>query len=340
MGWLMPNQRQQDIKEAGLKSRTAMAWLRDNQLPAEPICYTIAYEYLFTDNANLKQSIDSCDLSQDNYREKLEEIYQNEIIGRHYSNLSMSGENISKYVSDALSLLVHSQENIEDIENTVNQVKSQLNQINSDKPISPEQINEQAEHITECTKAMTKQIHDAAEDLHQIQENYVRKKEVATKDELTQILDPAGLITTLKEAFQHKENLPMSVVRIDIDQFKLFNDTNGKIMGDAVLKHLAKAFTNHLKGTDIVSRQEEDEYTIVLPATNLKDGVKVAEQLRKKVAAISLKKKGSLTPVKVSISVGVAEFSGKGSFDMVFDKAKKALLRSKDLGRNCVNCEG
>lgn len=335
----MPNQRQQDIKEAGLKSRTAMAWLRDNQLPAEPICYTIAYEYLFTDNVELKQAIDSCDLSQEDYREKLEQIYQDNIIASHYSNLTMSGDNINKYVSDVLSLLVQSQANIGDIEKSVDQVRNQLDKIANDPSKSTDKLNQQAKKISECTKAVTQQLNEVTEDLHQVQESYVRKKEIASKDELTQALDPAGLITTLKEAFQFKENLPMAVVRIDIDQFKLFNDTNGKIMGDAVLKHLAKAFTNHLKGTDIVCRQEEDEFTVILPATTLNNGVKVAEALRKKVAAISLKKKGSLTPVKVSISAGVSEFNGKGSFDMVFDKAKKALLRSKDLGRNCVNCE-
>jgi len=119
----------------------------------------------------------------------------------------------------------------------------------------------------------------------------------------------------------------------------LFNETNGKIMSDAVLKHLARAFTNQLKGTDIICRYESDEFVAVLPHQILSSGVTVAESLRKRAAAISLKKKGGLTTVKVTVSIGVAEFKAHSSFDAAMEKAMKALLRSKDLGRNCVSGE-
>jgi len=334
----MPENRQKDIKEAGLKSRTAMAWLRDNQLPAEPICYTLAYEYLFTDNPELKTAVDNADLKADNYRESLEKIYQENIIAKHYSQLSMHSDQSEEYVTKALSLLISSKEDMDSINDSVNRVKSELDKL-KESGETDESLNEQAEKLSECTKSASKTLNDTAVELESLRDKYIEHKETASKDELTSILDNQGMFTTLKEALPYTDNYPMSVIRIDIDQFKLFNDANGKIMGDAVLKHLAKAFSSHLKGSDIVSRYGEDEFTIVLPKTPLNNGVSVADTLRKKVAAISLKKKGSLTPVKVTISAGVSEYNGKGSFDSTFDKAKKALLRSKDLGRNCVNCE-
>ena len=334
----MPEQRQKDIKDAGMKSRSAMAWLRDNSLPAEPICYTLAYEYLFTDNKSLKSAIDNTDLTKEDYREKLEAIYQENIIAKHYSQLSMRSENSEEYVSKALSLLLNSKKEMDDINQSVSKVKTELE--NLEKSSDKENLlNQQAKDLANCANSASKCLAETTVELENLKDKYIEHKEIASKDELTQILDNQGMFTTLREALPHSENYPMSIVRIDIDQFKLFNNANGKIMGDAVLKHLAKAFSSQLKGSDIVSRYAEDEFTIVLPRTPMKHGVAIADTLRKKVAAISLKKKGSLTPVNVTISAGVSEFSGKGSFDSAFEKAKKALLRSKDLGRNCVNCE-
>ncbi|WP_168204294.1 GGDEF domain-containing protein [Aliikangiella coralliicola] len=317
----MPEERQTDIREAGLKSRTAMAWLRDHHLPAEPICYTVAYEYLFTENSELKQNVDSLDLSSEDYKHSLEKIYKENILNRRYSNLSMSGENVHEYVSEILALLVDSQEELGDMSKVVDKVKSHFS-------------NESNSHTeTETEKNGSEKIETKSKVKSAI------AKEVASRDELTQALDKKGLIVAIKEAFTESKNFPMSILRIDIDHFKLFNNTNGKMMGDAVLKNLFKSLSSHLKEADIISRFEEDEFIVVLLQTTINDGVSLADELRKKISGLSLKKKGSLSPVHFTISVGVAEFSGKGSFDLSMDKAKKALFRSKDLGRNCVNLE-
>ena len=333
----MPEQRQADIKEAGLKSRTAMAWLRDHHLPAEPICYTVAYEYLFTDNAELKQNVDSLNLSSDDYKSSLEKIYKENIIGKRYSNLSMSGDNVNEYVSEILSLLVDSQDELGDMSKVADKIKSHYS-----KPPSISEKDEAAKEkptIKQSIPSKNKQKSKKSSAQSPPPQPAKPIQQEHSRDELTQALDKNGLISSIKELLVEPSNYPMSILRIDIDHFKLFNDINGKIMGDAVLKHLFKLFANHLKETAIISRLEEDEYVVVAPQTSINDGVSLADELRKKVAGLSLKKKGGLAPVHFSVSIGVAEFNGKGSFDLTMDKALKALFRSKDLGRNCVNME-
>jgi len=85
----MPDKRQQAIKQAGLKSRRAMVWLRDHRLPADPICYTIAYEYLHSERPKLKQQIDSLDVEDSDYLNKIHSVYQDCIIKEDYHKLAI-----------------------------------------------------------------------------------------------------------------------------------------------------------------------------------------------------------------------------------------------------------
>lgn len=308
----MPEQRANHIKSAGLKSRVAMAWLRDHQLPADPLCYTIAYEYLHTDDSELKAEVDKLDLSKDDYREQLDKVFNDQILAKRYQQLSMKTGHASDYVKELLSLLVGKFDQQENIDDEIEKIKA-LDGVG-------EQQNEEIEIASE-------------------QDDYLKTKENTSTDELTGVLDKNGLFKTLQAAIPHKENHPMTVVHVDIDKFGHFNDINGKVMGDAVLKHIAKVSRNFLKGSDIVSRLEEDKYILVLPKTGIDHGLKIADELRKKIAGISLKKKASLTAAKVTVSMGVSELTPGVAFSAVLEKAKMALNRSIDLGRNCVNKE-
>lgn len=308
----MSDTRQQDIKAAGMKSRAAMAWLRDHHLPAEPICYSIAYEYLHTEDAELKRRVDKLDLEAEDYRDQLNEVFQNHILTKRYQQLSMQTSKTDEYVNQLLNLLCQSFDKQKDISGHVEKIKNAI------------------DYQTEAPQ-------DIEHSLESSHEDYINIKESSSKDELTQTLDKNGLLTTMQAVIKHKENYPMSVVRIDIDQFTLFNNTNGKIMGDAVLKHIAKLITNFVKGSDIVSRIENDEFILVLPSTSNEAALKIADEIRKKVAALSLKKKASQTAAKVTVSMGMSDVTPCTTFVDALEKAKTALNRSIDLGRNCVN---
>jgi|GEM_PF-3471461 len=311
----MPETRLNDIKAAGMKSRVAMAWLRDHQLPAEPLCYTIAYEYLHTEDAELKKKVDALDLSQDDYRSQLDKVFKEHILAKRFQELTMQTGHTSEYVTELLNMLVGKFDQQADISDEVDKIKDLL----SSDMYSAEGAGEVV--------------------ISADQESYLKTKDETSKDELTGLLDKNGLFKTLQEAIVHKENHPMTVIHMDIDKFAHFNSVNGKVMGDAVLKHLGKLSTNYLKGGDIVSRIEDDKYILVLPKTSIEHGIKIADELRKKVAGVSLKKKASMTAVKVTVSMGVSELTPNVSIAEVLEKAKKALDRSIDLGRNCVNKE-
>jgi diguanylate cyclase (GGDEF)-like protein len=125
---------------------------------------------------------------------------------------------------------------------------------------------------------------------------------------------------------------PFALLMLDIDHFKAINDTHGHDIGDQAIKRVADLVASSLRDVDIAARYGGEEFAVILPETNLRRAVEVAERIRERVEATS-------TPqMRLTISAGVAaapESSGDGK-DLV-RKADAALYASKNAGRNRVS---
>ncbi len=140
-----------------------------------------------------------------------------------------------------------------------------------------------------------------------------------------------------------RNNTPLSVIRIDIDYFKPFNDSYGHLEGDDCLREVADALKKTLKrGGDLVARWEGEEFTCLLPDTNLKGAAHVAENIRKAVLNLRIPHQSSPVEKVVTLSLGVAtgirsdESSGADSFGDLLNHAQAALINAKETGRNRV----
>jgi diguanylate cyclase (GGDEF)-like protein len=130
---------------------------------------------------------------------------------------------------------------------------------------------------------------------------------------------------------------PSSMMMIDLDNFKLLNDTMGHVIGNRFLMKTASTLREQLRPTDIVCRYGGDEFAVIMPATDLFDAVRIANRLQQAIAVIPLKK---LLPV--SASIGVAEYSAasKGGSDEFVHQADMALYKAKKNGKNQVFYQG
>jgi diguanylate cyclase (GGDEF)-like protein len=132
----------------------------------------------------------------------------------------------------------------------------------------------------------------------------------------------------------------LSLLLIDVDNFKTLNDTNGHQAGDKCLIDLVKLFSSHLKrSTDVLCRYGGDEFVVVLPDTSENDSLRIAETIRKEVEDYSNKLgKTMKTPVTISVSIGSASYIPDDilSYDEFLSYADKALYAAKEAGRNCV----
>ncbi len=123
----------------------------------------------------------------------------------------------------------------------------------------------------------------------------------------------------------------LSLILIDIDLFKRVNDSHGHEKGDFVLNKLAVTLKNKLREHDCFARWGGEEFILILPETNLEQGVLIAEKLRRAIQYIDFE-----DDLFITCSLGVAEYSHDESIDTFFSRTDKALYKAKDLGRNRV----
>ena len=134
---------------------------------------------------------------------------------------------------------------------------------------------------------------------------------------------------------------PLSLLVTDIDHFKLFNDTHGHQIGDAVLKLVAERLKRSVKGRDTVARYGGEEFVVVLPQTDEAAAVRLAEQLRAEIAKSRLVVRNRGQDLgKVTISIGVAELERGEDPESCFKRADDALYGAKQAGRNRVMSAG
>lgn len=132
---------------------------------------------------------------------------------------------------------------------------------------------------------------------------------------------------------------PLAVIIMDIDHFKLYNDSYGHSMGDDCLRQVAKAMSNLLKRrSDLVARYGGEEFSVVLPDTDVEGAILVGERIRQAVSACHIPHNDSSVTDHVTISVGVASIipSLEGMPDQLLEVADKGLYASKENGRNRV----
>jgi diguanylate cyclase (GGDEF)-like protein len=132
----------------------------------------------------------------------------------------------------------------------------------------------------------------------------------------------------------------LAIALLDIDRFKVINDTYGHLVGDQVLKEIARTLTSQLRDYDLAGRFGGEEFTLLLPQTRAVDAIRIAERIRSTIAALSIIAPGAEggERVQVTVSIGVAALdSGTDrEFAQLMAAADAALYRAKSSGRDQV----
>ncbi len=159
------------------------------------------------------------------------------------------------------------------------------------------------------------------------------QEENALTDELTKLPNRRALAQRFLEEMQRarRHRKGMAFLMIDIDHFKVVNDTYGHLMGDAVLAEIAKILIAGKRESDVCARYGGEEFGLILHETNETGAMTLAERTRAKVQAARFP--GGL---KVTISIGVAATEDESQFTSRIEKADQALYAAKQAGRNAV----
>jgi diguanylate cyclase (GGDEF)-like protein len=157
---------------------------------------------------------------------------------------------------------------------------------------------------------------------------------------LTDPLTGAGNKVALQNALQREIELasrleqPLAVLMLDLDKFKLVNETHGHQYGDLVLKRLVCAIKEEIPGSDVVFRQGGEEFIVLLKDTTLERARYIAERLRQRVANLQMERRGQA--VATSVSLGLSMLQPGDSAKRLLERTDYAMYCAKNEGRNKV----
>jgi two-component system, cell cycle response regulator len=161
---------------------------------------------------------------------------------------------------------------------------------------------------------------------------------LSVTDDLTGLLNHRALQHRLKDEFARAQryNEPLSVLMLDVDQFKEVNDTHGHLFGDRVLVEVAGILRRCVREIDVCARYGGDEFMVVLPQTHFSGSLTVADRIWRTTGGTDLAEGGA--SVRVTVSIGISFFPNKNvsSVEQLVGYADQALYQAKNEGRNRI----
>ncbi len=163
---------------------------------------------------------------------------------------------------------------------------------------------------------------------------------LAMTDSLTQIPNRRALTDYAEHALARRSGLPLALLMIDADHFKLINDTHGHQVGDEVLCKITSLLEGRLRGQDLLGRYGGEEFLVVAPDTDSEDAFALAESLRKIIAVKPFPSAEGDIFLSVSIGISTCPATATRGLQEMLKEADAALYDAKLTGRNKVVCFG
>lgn len=331
-------------EEAAEFLRLALANLARYQLPSNPVNYSLFYEQAAGRNEALRSRLDELlDQPGGVSQAALNRLYRNLLVQDEASLQAMRSElrdiiqSMSSEIMGAGGQFTHyggvlrdfaeilgGEAPRESLQSSVNQVIDETGRTEGSRRALEDRLS-----------LVLHEVDDLKHSLEQIREE-------ALTDALTGIPNRKAFDAAMdRAALSAREgNTPLSIVLVDIDHFKQFNDTHGHLIGDKVLRHVATMIRQCLKGKDFPARFGGEEFAIILPTTELRGAETVAEQVRIAISSGELKIRGSGERLgKITASVGVAQLRNNESATDLIRRVDAALYRAKSRGRDRVERE-
>ena len=202
-----------------------------------------------------------------------------------------------------------------------------------------ESLVQATKEVERINKTLEARLSASKLEINELQEVLAAVRNESLTDPLTSLANRKyfddALVSRFTAAQSRRE--PLSLMLLDIDHFKKFNDTFGHLTGDQVLRLVSVAVKQNVKGQDIAARFGGEEFAVILPDTPLRPAISVADQIRRAVMTKELMKRSTGEHLgRVTLSVGVAALAPGDTPQSLLERADVCLYAAKRSGRNCV----
>lgn len=313
------------------------------QIAATPSNYSLFFRYLQGEEMDLIASIDTYIKSKIPFSEEILRELKKEFPDPDIAKeVHKSQRSVSKVLSEMFLKISDFSGESNKLSISIKKNASQLNENSSLEQISVivTSILQDAEEFEEYNNTFQCEIDEITKELTLLKKEYAEMKSVSRTDQLTQVANRRALDEELQNLLilcDKEEQESLSLLIIDIDHFKNFNDTYGHLTGDKVLKYVAQRIKKMIKGGDIIGRFGGEEFVVLLPNTRMAQATQVASHIINYFSSTNLT--GSQKNLgKITVSIGIAEYKANDSNDSIINRADKALYTAKENGRNQVRC--
>ena len=332
----------EERSQAGEFLRLALNFITRYNLPANPINYTVWYEYVSGKNQKLKKAIDkSFEAAVPLNIPKVERLYKKYIadgdriiVSKLLTQISLMLRDITSHVSETegdlaghgaklgeLAVQISDAEDYSEIKNIVDQMLVET------------------KALLKSGRKLQTRMKISSDDLKQLQKELEDSQKEAQTDTLTSLINRRGLEKRLElERIRARQNdAPFSILLVDIDHFKKVNDTYGHLVGDSLLRSIAKLMVGQLRKKDIAARYGGEEFLILLPETDMNGAIAAGRKIQ---AALSTKewkiKDTGKSMGKITVSMGIALYALDETEKSLIQRADDALYKAKQDGRNRI----
>lgn len=327
-------------------SSTALGHLKTHDVPPTPENYMVWYYYAQKKNPLLNTEIDKIIAQKMPFTTVVSDtLYQRFCVAERQKIVSDAAINAQKMLKDVLSTVNNFSGETKDYNKDLN---SYIENISKD--FGHDEVNNIIKDIVGATvslrergEQMHARLEESKKEIDSLRENLQQVSNEAQKDSLTGLYNRRAFERILEEYMgeANEKKTSMCLLMIDVDHFKKFNDTYGHLLGDEVLKIVARTLHDTLKGQDVVARFGGEEFVAVLPMTPIEGAMRVADAIRQSIANKELKRKDTGQHYgQITVSIGVSSFRhAADDIPKLIKRADEALYESKRAGRNRVTRE-
>ena len=334
------------MEEASRFAQSALKRLRADGVPPTPNNFTVWYAYFSGRVPDLTRAIDI--LTSNNQPvtdERCGDLYRQFFAPDSDGQaLREAGERLQAALEQALGAISQGGSDVGQYGQALDAFKGTIGLARTLEQLKlvVRSVADETQRMAAKNRHLQSQLSDSSNQLEAMRKDLDSVRKEALTDALTGIANRKQFDQSLREAAMAamEQDRPLSLLMIDIDHFKKFNDTHGHVMGDQVLKLVARTLTDCVKGRDTAARYGGEEFGIIMPDTRLANAVTVAEQIRKAVASRRIVKRNtSETLGAITLSVGVAQYRLGEPMTKLVQRADEALYAAKHGGRNRVQAD-
>jgi diguanylate cyclase len=332
----------ESLEEAARYVRLVLPLMTKHAIPITPKNYTTWYHYVSGKNKEHQETIDSIIEKKEPFSKKTNEmLYQRFFVEQYENKLNTVRKNLQDTLLSILRELAEVSGQTELFESSTLKCVDKLSE-----DMSIQEIKNVLDDAIAATKEIRKagessqqRLKETTENMQVLQKEFEQAKSELLVDFLTGILNRKGFYETLEKSVSETTG-HLCLLIVDIDYFKKFNDTHGHIVGDKILRFIAKNMQKSVRGNDFTARIGGEEFAVILPKTPLLGAMTVAETLRASISQLKLEKKAKSESLgTITVSIGVAQYRSGESLEDLVNRADKALYFAKNTGRNRVATE-